>query len=403
MKCIYVTKNLPFGMSEAFIFPEIEDHIQSGMELFVVPTRLSKLVHLQKESILLRTLARPLIDAVILRAFIEEAIGNRQGMALCWRYLMKTRGINLKIRNAAVLPKAAWLARWCRTNGIEHIHSHWLAVPSTLALFASQLSGTAYSITAHRYDIAQRNLVDEKCQSATFVRAIDEAGLQEIKAELKEGTPLPILLRMGVPTALNMAPPSYGELSPLNVIVGARFVEKKGLSNLIRAVALLRERGRATEVDLYGEGPLEQQLRELVIATGVSDVINFRGPASHDELSHQLTSGRYHVAVLPSVVAKNGDKEGIPVFLMEAMAAGLPVIGTDSGGISELLHDGAGLTVPQGDEVALANALHRIAQDETLRAELTAHGLSRVTQEYSAKTVANRLRHLFAQGTKGHH
>ncbi|HVT24296.1 MAG TPA: glycosyltransferase family 4 protein [Rhizomicrobium sp.] len=265
-----------------------------------------------------------------------------------------------------------------------------------MALFASRLSGTPFSITAHRYDIAQRNLIDTKGRHARFVRAIDEAGLREIKAELRKDTPPPILVRMGVPLPSRMAPATTGYLSVLRVIVGARLVEKKGIAFLIKAASLLRERGQAITIDIFGEGPLEVPLRTLADGLGVTDWVNFRGAASHDDLLNHLASGRYHAAVLPSIVAADGDKEGIPVFLMEAMATGLPVIGTDNGGIPELLRDGAGLVVSQRNEMELAAALMRIARDEEMRATLAQKGRERVKHDFSAENVARTLRNLFA-------
>lgn len=396
MKCVYVTKNLPFGVSEAFIFSELEDHIRAGMDITVVPLMRTKLVHAQKETILARTRARSLIDIYILLAFSRACISQPFQMLACLRDIASSRSLNLAIRNAAVLPKAAWLAELCRSEGIDHIHSHWLAVPSTMALFASRLSGTPFSITAHRYDIAQRNLVDAKARHARFVRAIDEAGLREIKAELKRDTPPPILVRMGVPLPSRTAPPTTGHLPILRVIVGARLVEKKGIAYLIKAASLLRERGQPIAIDIFGEGPLEVSLRTLADASGVRDSVNFRGATSHDDLLGHLASGRYHVAVLPSVVATDGDKEGIPVFLMEAMATGLPVIGTDNGGIPELLRDGAGLIVSQRNKMELADALAQIAKDEEMRATLSQQGRERVKQDFSAENVARKLRNLFA-------
>lgn len=396
MKCVYVTKNLPFGVSEAFIFSELEDHIRAGMDVTVVPLMPAKLVHSQKETILARTQARPLIDIPIFFEFWRAFVCHPGKMLACLHDIASTRSLNLAIRNAAVLPKAAWLARWCEAQSIDHIHAHWLAVPSTMALFASRLSGIPFSVTAHRYDISQRNLIDVKCRSARFVRAIDEAGLREIKDELKKDTPPPILIRMGVPFGSRVAPTSAGHLSPLRVIVGARLVEKKGIAFLIRAVALLRARGQAIEADIYGEGPLEPSLRSIVDAQGVNDCVNFRGAVSHDDLLGHLASGRYHVAVLPSVVATDGDKEGIPVFLMEAMSAGLPVVGTDNGGILELLRDGAGLVVPQRDVTELATTLGLLAQKEEMRSTLAAQGRERVRKDFSAESVAQNLRSLFA-------
>jgi glycosyltransferase involved in cell wall biosynthesis len=146
------------------------------------------------------------------------------------------------------------------------------------------------------------------------------------------------------------------------------------------------------EIDAYGEGPLLQQLQMEAERLGVSSLLTFRGAASHGALLERLASKSYDFAVLPSVTAADGDKEGIPVFLMEAMAAGLPVISTKNGGIEELLRDGAGILIEERDVDGLADAMLTLAENGELRSRLAVAGRERVAASFSISQTADRLR-----------
>jgi glycosyltransferase involved in cell wall biosynthesis len=110
-----------------------------------------------------------------------------------------------------------------------------------------------------------------------------------------------------------------------------------------------------------------------------------------------MSGGRWDAAVLPSVITGSGVQEGIPVSLVEAMARGLPAVGTESGGIPELLRDGAGIIVPPADSEALAEALATLAGDTALRATLAARGRKRVEDEFSGERVAAALLSRFGE------
>ena len=168
-------------------------------------------------------------------------------------------------------------------------------------------------------------------------------------------------------------------------------MEKKGHADLLAAVGLLKERGVPVRVDLAGDGPLGPSLAEQVASLGLEDEVVFRGNVPHEELVRGMAAREWHAAVLPSVVTGDGELEGIPVSLVEAMACGLPAVGTDAGGTPELLRDGAGIVVPQGDSKALAAAIERLAGDPDLRAELGARGRERVREAFAADEVAAAL------------
>lgn len=299
----------------------------------------------------------------------------------------------------AVWMKGVWLARELRQRGVDHVHVHWIAVPATMGMIAAEISRVPFSITAHRYDIAQGNLVPEKFAQATFVRAIDGPGVVELTAQLPPEQRPPVLIRMGVNVPETQVALRDGALSLMRGVMGARFIAKKGHATLIEAVALARSMGQVVQIDCYGDGPLQGAMEARVAELGLRDAIRFCGVLSHDALQRQLASGTYDFAVLPSVTAQDGDKEGIPVFLMEAMAVGLPVIATPNGGITELISKGSGLLVPEHDVRALAEAMKRIAMSGALRLSLAESGRKSVLAQFSIGGCINQLKSLIRNST----
>jgi glycosyltransferase involved in cell wall biosynthesis len=207
------------------------------------------------------------------------------------------------------------------------------------------------------------------------------------------------VLYMGV--RLASAPGARAAEGPFRVLAAARFVEKKGHVHLLEAARLLRDRGIELRVDLAGDGPLEASLRERVADLGLGGVVEFLGRLSHDNLLADLERCRWDAMALPSIVTPSGELEGIPVSLIEAMARGVPVVGTDTGGVPELLAEEAGLLVRAGDAVALAEALELLARDPTTRAAFGERGRARVEEAFSVERIAAELEARFRECVAG--
>jgi colanic acid/amylovoran biosynthesis glycosyltransferase len=161
-------------------------------------------------------------------------------------------------------------------------------------------------------------------------------------------------------------PPKDTALSdgrPLRVVCVARLVEKKGVIYLCQAVGLLSQRQIPVELEVIGDGPLQQELERFVAAKDLGQKIAIRG--RRDKAYVQAALGRADVFALPSVTAADGDQEGIPVSLMEAMASGVPCLSTVHSGIPELIEDGrSGWLVPERDVAALADKLAHIQRGD---------------------------------------
>ena len=178
---------------------------------------------------------------------------------------------------------------------------------------------------------------------------------------------------------------------PLRLVSVARLVEVKGIEHAVRAVAALRPELRdRTTYTILGGGPLEPSLRTLAESLGVGDRVVFLGRQTHERVRQEVY--RADVMVMPSIVTARGEQEALGVAAMEALATGIPVIATRTGGLPEVVPDGtAGLLVPPEDAGALAEAVQRLADDETLRARLGEQGRAHVETTYNLDTLNARL------------
>jgi glycosyltransferase involved in cell wall biosynthesis len=186
---------------------------------------------------------------------------------------------------------------------------------------------------------------------------------------------------------------------PLKVLLAARFDEGKGHRYALEAVARLRAAGIDVSLHCAGDGPLKTTVERYATALEVRDRVQFLGLVDHQELLTQLRDRRWDVALLPSIETSE-EREGIPVFLIEAMAAGMPVVATNTGGIPELIGGGAGVLIPQQDASATAEALARLAADRGLRRRLADAGIRRVRDQFSVdSTVSELLQEISSGGT----
>ncbi|HFC53790.1 MAG TPA: colanic acid biosynthesis glycosyltransferase WcaL [Gammaproteobacteria bacterium] len=177
---------------------------------------------------------------------------------------------------------------------------------------------------------------------------------------------------------------------PVRVLTVGRLVEKKGVEYAIRAVARLLESDHDVRYTIVGDGPLRQSLEALITDLGIAHMVELAGWKSHEEVLRLLQ--RAHILLAPSVTASTGDQEGIPNSLKEAMALGLPVIGTTHGGIPELVEDGvSGLLVPERDVESLAEALERLTSQPELWPAMGRAGRKHVEAEFDREVLNDLL------------
>jgi colanic acid/amylovoran biosynthesis glycosyltransferase len=395
-RVIYITAQLPYGATEPFLIAEIAELERQECDVTIVPVRpKGTVVHADAAALLPKAVCLPLLSGGILWSALAESVRSPSRVVRAFFSLRRSRNARILLKNLAVFPKALWLARFARRLGADHIHAHWAGTSATLAMVAGRVAGISWSLTAHRWDIPENNLLRLKARRACFVRAISARGADELRGIVEEPGWSPWLLHMGVPVPPAPARPTAKP--PFRVLTAGSLIEIKGHGFLIDAVRELKERSVSIRVELAGDGPLEQSLRARVRELGLEQEVVFLGRVSHDRLVGDMARGKWDAAVLSSVVAASVAQEGIPVFLMEAMACGLPVIGTQAGAVRELVGEGAGLLVPPADPEALAQALETIVGDPALRTTLAERGRRRIEEAFSAAEIASALHSRFRE------
>ncbi|HLF25787.1 MAG TPA: glycosyltransferase [Anaerolineae bacterium] len=316
-------------------------------------------------------------------------------------YLLSGAHPNLRTRFTTVLHfwQGVYAAYLLRRSDFAHLHAHFIDRAVVVALVVSRLLDKSYSLTAHANDIyTKRILIREKILNAKFVVTVS----QHNQAYLLKTTPglaadkVQVLHPWVDPSRFSRSSPQP-DRSCLRILSVGRLVEKKGHRDLIEACHLLRERGVAFECCIVGSGPLRRELEQDIARYKLQHQVRLLGGQPEREV-FRLLEAWANVFVLPCVVAPDGDRDGIPVSLAEAMALELPVVSTDIVGIRELVRPGTGILAPPHDPPALAQALQDIhAAGAAARAEMGCKGRAVVEAEFNLLKGTAHLAGLFRE------
>ena len=272
--------------------------------------------------------------------------------------------------------RATLVAAKCRQENIRHLHAHFANTPTGVAELVSVLCGLPYSFTTHAKDLylTRQGVIHRRVASAKFVLTCTRFNLEYIRSFVVDPHREKIhLIYHGIDLKAFAAyfgtdaqPRAIGaDEIPVILSVG-RLITKKGMKNLISACALLRNRGVDFRCLIVGKGPLQNELLQQIEGLGLKGKVVLLGPMVHSDLVKLY--GQATVFALVPQVAANGDRDGIPNVLVEAMAAGLPVLSTSISGIPELIEHGqTGLLVQPNDVEAVADALENLLQDGEMR------------------------------------
>jgi glycosyltransferase involved in cell wall biosynthesis len=275
---------------------------------------------------------------------------------------------------------AAALVPVLRRYGIQHLHAHFAAMPGLAAYFLHHLTGVSYSIAAHGWDIyVDTVMLREKLESAEFVVACTRAG-QTALAQRGAPSDRTVLCYHGVAFDGVRPPVFVRDDLTLRIVAVGRLVEQKGFGHLVEACWLLRRRGLRFECRIIGDGPLRADLRRRISEFGLDRVVRLEGTLSQQDVFAAYRRGG--VLCAPSVVAADGDRDGIPNVILEAMSQGLPVVGSRISGIPEAIEHGTtGWLVDPADPHGLAEALLEVSSEP-------ADALRRAQAAYARATAA---------------
>jgi glycosyltransferase involved in cell wall biosynthesis len=294
-----------------------------------------------------------------------------------------------------LFPKSVYFAWLLKDKQVDHIHAHFVWLNAVSAQVAADLLGLPISLHAHAWDIFRRNpeCVRRQIQLATCVITVSEYHRQFLTSLIEH---LPLDIRI-VHYGLNPNEFIRTIPNPNNPIVQilsvGRLVEKKGFEYLIEACKILDNRGIPYRCCIVGEGP-DQRINAMISEGGLHGNVTMVGAKNITEIIVYYQMSDFFV--LPCVVARSGDRDGMPNVLLEAMAMQLPVITTPVTGNTELIQDGVnGLLVPERDPVALADAIQRLISDPGLRMELGAAGRQTILTGFDIRSTADQMLGIF--------
>ena len=295
--------------------------------------------------------------------------------------------------------------RLAGAGDVLRLHAHFAHGTTTVTWLTSTITGIPFSFTGHAKDLYTEELnpaglLRRKMDAASFVVTCTDANRRHLES-LGSSTPVHVvyhglnadfeqLLASGAEQLAASAAARAERPRPRLLAVG-RLVRKKGLDTFVDACAVLSSRGVDFEAVIAGEpGDHEEEVRARVTAAGLEERVSFLGPLTQPGLFAEYQ--RASVFALPCRVLEDGDRDGIPNVLMEAMACGLPVVTTGVSGITELVRNGEnGLIVEPDRPVELADALHRLIKDPELAGHLAERGRSTISERFDAATTAAQM------------
>jgi glycosyltransferase involved in cell wall biosynthesis len=302
-------------------------------------------------------------------------------------------------KSLVVFPIAVGWARQMQRLGVRHIHAHFGSHPALAALLAAESQGIGFSFTVHAHDLYADNvMLAEKVRRARFVITISEFNHQRLCALVGSATANRVhVVRCGVNVNMYDFRPrrtSSGQRALLSV---AALREYKGLAYLVRACDLLRSTApqESFVCRIVGDGPERGALERLIRELRLEDCVRLVGAREQHMVNDLLAEA--DTFVLPSVVARNGYMDGIPVALMEAMASGVPVIASQLSGIPELVRDrDTGLLVPPNEPEAIRDAILSCWREPSAATQRAARARTLIEREYNLETNTRALRRLLS-------
>lgn len=390
------------SLTETFILREIMEMERQGQPVRLVPLLHDSppVVHPEALPWIHRALYTPFLSAPIVLENLR-ALLRRPGLYL--GLLIRLVAASLRrprflVGTLGIFPKSVYLATRLEDEGTRHLHAHFGSHPATAAFIISAFSGTTFSVTLHAHDLFMplyTPFLGSKLRAAAFVRVISEFNRRYLLKWFPAVAPEKVfVVHVGIPledydpSESTPIPPGDGAGTRVVSVAGLR--PYKGLSVLVDACRILRDQGIDIRCTIVGEGPLRRTLERQIAAQGLEGRVHLAGALTQGRVAELLRDRP--IFALPSVVLRSGMMDGIPVALMEAMAAGAPVLASRISGIPELIEDGVGgILLEPGDSRALARSIRHLVEDPELARSLAEAGARKVRAEFSLDRCTRQL------------
>ena len=398
MRVLYVVSLFPCW-SETFIVREIRALLDRGVDVRILSLRhpFEAFVQSDAERLADRALYPPGFWTSLARAVRQLVTRPRASLTSLFQILagLRSRPSSLA-KSLVVWWRVLAVAERIAAHDVDWIHAHWATYPSSAALLLHRLLGVPFSFTCHAHDMfLEDHLLGHKLTEASFAVTISDFNRRYL---LERYGPESVARLKIIHCGLLLEEFAFapdGREEGLLLAVG-RLDEVKGFEHLVEACAVLRDRGAAFRCEIVGDGELRDRIEEKVGQLGLVSRVRLLGALKQEQVRERLN--RAAVFVLPSVVAANGNMDGIPVALMEAMAVGLPVVSTRVSGIPELVRSGENglLGVPK-DATALADLLGALLADRAERQRLAEQARRTIEEEFDVVREAGKLFDSFAE------
>jgi glycosyltransferase involved in cell wall biosynthesis len=387
----FILKGFP-RLSESFILREILMLEAMGLDLHIFALRDPGETHVHERVAEVRAAVTYLPDRFLEALGLVFGANLRLAARMPLRYaagLVEAVAHSIRELDPATLKRflqaGVLVQRALPGTGVRHLHSHFCNDPTTVACFASRLSGVPYSFSAHAKDIyTQRpGRLAGKIAGARFVTTCTGSNHAHLERLAAGTTPI---LRCYHGIELDRYHPAAERREPSrapHILTVGRLVAKKGFPVLLDALAIVRDRRLDFRCTVVGRGPLEQALREQIARLALQDRVTLAGALPESDVAELYRS--VDLFALACEVEANGDRDGIPNVVIEAMASGLPVVSTDVSGLPECVERGVtGLLVPERQPLALADAIARLISAPDLAARMGRAGRAKVEREFAA-------------------
>lgn len=388
----YVVKRYP-RFSETFIVNELLAHEAAGMSLNLYSLRPPVDTHFQDLISRVRAPLKYLSDGQVKAVDLWSVLGRTRKL-----FSAHPNAISDVLEHENVLDAycGIQLAMECLARGIDHIHAHFASSAASVARIASMLTGIPFSMTAHAKDIFHESVqiddLSRKLESASATFTVSEFNLQYLQAKFPESSTNVVRLYNGIHLD------DFPYRSPLDranrVIAVGRFVEKKGFEDLILACNVLKVRGVDFTCQLVGGGELELKLRGMIERLALHDRVQLLGPQPQRVVKDLIQGAS--VMAAPCVLGQDGNRDGLPTVLLEAMALGTPCISTAVTGIPEVVRHGqSGLIVTEQSPDELAEAILLMLTQQALRIQCASAAREIIEQDFDIRQNASIQRCYF--------
>lgn len=295
---------------------------------------------------------------------------------------------------------ACSFAQPCRRHGVDHIHVHFASRSLTMGILLGFLLGKNVSCTVHAFDIFMRKpgTLRKRLSCCRFIVAISEYNVRYLQDKCGSGiADLCTVIHCGIHIGGFL--PRHADFSPHRIVSVARLVAKKGLDIAIRACEKLARKGIPFFFEIIGDGEEYHRLDNLIRQCHLEGTVRLLGAVPNDEIAQSLRNAA--LFLLPCVAGSDGNVDGIPVSIMEAMACEVPVISSRLSGIPELVIDGeTGFSLKEKDVDEIADRIEQLLNDRETNERLGRSARRLVLEQFDIEKNAARIRSLFEKNRK---